>query len=189
MSLPLETRLDKLLSSMTFEEKIAQTLSSHLVFEETDRFLQKYGKIGFGVALPCPRIAGPPKMPSLSTAKGCVEWRNRIQLNVTSSSRLKIPISFREELLHSAGVPNATVFPMPLNMGRSWNVSLVRNIFERIAQEAKASGVDLAFAPVLNLASTCLASFSMRLPLTHTYTQQTLFGVEARNVTAKIRCL
>ena len=155
-SLPLETRLDTLINEMTFQEKISQTLSSHLVLEDTERFLSKYGDIGFGVALPCPRVTGPPAMPSLSTAKACVEWRNSLQRNITTSSRLRIPISFREELLHSAGVPNSTIFPMPMNMGRSWNVSLVGTIFEHIGEEARASGVDLAFAPVLNLASNAM---------------------------------
>lgn len=135
-SLPLNTRVNLLVSEMTQEEKVSQLLSTHLYKEDTSSFLKKYGSIGFGVLLPCPRV----RKGSISSASQCMQWRNYIQTHFSTKSRLHIPISFREELLHSAGIPGSTVYPMPANLGATWNQSLVTAVYAMVAREARAAG-------------------------------------------------
>ena len=67
-----------------------------------------------------------------------------------ASSRLGIPISFTQETLHNGG-PSATVFPMPLTMGTTWDEALVEEIYTSVARQARALGVDLGYGPVINL--------------------------------------
>jgi beta-glucosidase-like glycosyl hydrolase len=152
-SLSVHVRVDLLVAAMTQQEKVSQLLSTHLYAEDTESFSDKYASTGFGVLLPCPRVRSPDPPPS---ATQCMQWRNDLQAHFMTQSRLHIPLSFREELLHSAKVPGATVFPMPTNLGASWNQSLVTAVYAVVAREARAAGVDYGFAPVLQVATNAL---------------------------------
>lgn len=153
-SLPIPTRVDLLVTSMTPQEKLSQLLSTHLYLEDTTSFLIKYGAVGFGVLLPCPRVRSPDLPPP--TAAECMQWRAKLRKHFMTQSRLSIPPSFREELLHSAGVPGTTVFPMPVGLGASWNQSLVTAVYDIISREARGAGVDYGFGPVLQVATAAL---------------------------------
>ena len=154
-SLPLLSRVDLLVGQMTEKEKLQQLLSTHLYEEDTSSFLSKYGSSGFGVLLPCPRVRNSSKHYQPSAAQ-CMQWRNYIQSHLLNKSRLRLPVSFREEVLHSAGIPGATVFPMPANLGASWNRTLVTAVYAIISREARAGGVDYGFGPVLQVATNAL---------------------------------
>ena len=78
-----------------------------------------------------------------------VAARNVIQSTLVNGSRLGIPASFSQEALHSA-TQGGTVFPELVTQGSSWDPSLVEAIAAAIAVEARATGVDVAFSPVLN---------------------------------------
>lgn len=136
-TLSIHTRVELLVSVMTQKEKVSQLLSTHLYKEDTTEFLNKYDTIGFGVILPCPRVRTG-KSPS---AAQCMQWRNDIQTHFSTKTRLRIPISFREELLHSAGIPGSTIFPMPANLGATWNQSLVTAVYKMVGREARAAGM------------------------------------------------
>ena len=75
---------------------------------------------------------------------------NAIQRWVIAHSRLGIPVFFIEEGLH--GYDTGTVFPAPINLAATWNPKIAEETAAAIALEARANGVDMILAPVLDLA-------------------------------------
>lgn len=78
------------------------------------------------------------------------EQANAVQNWVVAHNRLGIPALFIEEALH--GFDTGTVFPAPINLAATWNVELAEKTGSAIASEARATGVDMILAPVLDLA-------------------------------------
>jgi beta-glucosidase len=77
---------------------------------------------------------------------------NKIQAWVIQSSRLGIPALFIEEGLHGYMGYEQTVFPQSVNLATTWNLDLARKTGAAIAAEARANGVDMILAPVLDVA-------------------------------------
>jgi beta-glucosidase len=75
---------------------------------------------------------------------------NAIQTWVIEHNRLGIPALFIEEGLH--GFDTGTVFPAPINLAATWNPEIAQRTASAIAAEARATGVDMILAPVLDLA-------------------------------------
>jgi beta-glucosidase len=78
------------------------------------------------------------------------EQANAIQKWAIEHSRLGIPALFIEEALH--GFDKGTVFPAPINLAATWNRDLAEQTGAAIAAEARATGVGMILAPVLDLA-------------------------------------
>jgi beta-glucosidase len=78
------------------------------------------------------------------------EQANAIQKWVIEHSRLGVPALFIEEGLH--GFDKGTVFPAPINLAATWNRDLAEQTGAAIAAEARATGVGMILAPVLDLA-------------------------------------
>ncbi|HEX3856764.1 MAG TPA: glycoside hydrolase family 3 N-terminal domain-containing protein [Verrucomicrobiae bacterium] len=77
---------------------------------------------------------------------------NKIQAWVIKSNRLGIPALFLEEGLHGYMAYNQTVFPQSVNLATTWNTELAKQTGAAIASEARANGVDMILAPVLDVA-------------------------------------
>ena len=77
---------------------------------------------------------------------------NTIQAWVINSSRLVIPALFIEEGLHGYMAYDQTMFPQSVNLAATWNPDLARQTGAAIASEARANGVDMILAPVLDVA-------------------------------------
>jgi beta-glucosidase len=77
---------------------------------------------------------------------------NKIQAWVIKNNRLGIPALFIEEGLHGYMGYDQTVFPQSVNLASTWNVDLARQTGAAIAAEARAHGVDMILAPVLDIA-------------------------------------
>jgi beta-glucosidase len=75
---------------------------------------------------------------------------NAIQHWVIAHDRLGIPALFIEEGLH--GYDTGTVFPAPINLAATWDPKIAEETGAAIASEARANGVDMILAPVLDLA-------------------------------------
>ena len=75
---------------------------------------------------------------------------NAIQKWVIAHNRLGIPALFIEEALH--GFDTGTVFPAPMNLAATWNRTIAQQTGTAIAAEARATGVGMILAPVLDLA-------------------------------------
>ncbi|HVJ08028.1 MAG TPA: glycoside hydrolase family 3 N-terminal domain-containing protein [Acidisarcina sp.] len=149
---PIEARVRDLLQRMTVEEKARQldmyagvpglidkkTDDTHAANDAmflSDQAEKLWGTLGVG---------------SIHDLYGSASLNNSIQTWILQHSRLGIPALFAEEGLH--GFSNGTVFPAPINLAATWNPALARETAAAIASEARATGVGMLFAPVLDLA-------------------------------------
>lgn len=148
---PIERRVDDLVSRMTLEEEVRQldlysgvafvsqqrdethaALDAVLVPDQAEKILGNLGVGGIHDLYPSPVQA------------------NAIQEWVIAHNRLGIPALFIEEALH--GFDTGTVFPAPINLAATWNADLADKTGAAIAAEARATGVGMILAPVLDLA-------------------------------------
>jgi beta-glucosidase len=149
---PVEDRVRDLLSRMTLEEKVRQldlysgaidlvdkhSDETHATPDATfqpDKARALWGGLGVG---------------AVHDLYGTPTQSNAIQNWVISHNRLGIPVMFIEEALH--GFDKETVFPAPINLAATWNRGLALRTGAAIASEARATGVDMILAPVLDLA-------------------------------------
>jgi beta-glucosidase len=149
---PIEKRVDDLLGRMTLEEKVRQLdmyssataiMSSHS--DETHAtanadFLPEkaqalWGDLGVG---------------AIHDLNPSAQQANAIQKWVIAHNRLGIPALFIEEGLH--GFDAGTVFPAPIGLAATWNPRIAEQTGAAIATEARATGVDMILAPVLDVA-------------------------------------
>jgi beta-glucosidase len=151
--LPVEARVRDLLSRMTVEEKARQLDMyrgvSPSVEDDAQQAADEIKAHGFrpeGAA----RTWGNLGVGSIHDLYGQPELNNAIQSWVMKNSRLGIPALFAEEGLH--GFSTGTIFPAQIGLAATWNTELARQTGAAIAAEARATGVDMLFAPVLDLA-------------------------------------
>lgn len=135
-SQPVERRVTDLLSKMTLEEKIYQLSQGHfgINLNENNKTDQLNGV--------------DPQIGSLINFSNDPELRNNIQKLAMEESRLGIPILFGFDVVYSL----RTVFPISLGQACSWNPTLVKQSTQVLAREARMSGVDWTFAPVVDVA-------------------------------------
>ncbi len=81
-----------------------------------------------------------------------VEAINTIQRWFIEETRLGIPVDFTNESLHGLNHTKATPLPSPINIGSTWNKSLVKEAGEIAGKEAKALGYTNIYAPILDVA-------------------------------------
>ena len=72
---------------------------------------------------------------------------NELQRIAVEDSRLGIPLLIGRDVIHGF----RTVFPIPLGQAASWNPDLVQQAAAIAAQEATATGVNWALAPMLDI--------------------------------------
>ncbi|MGA7341321.1 MAG: glycoside hydrolase family 3 N-terminal domain-containing protein [Terracidiphilus sp.] len=149
---PVESRIDDLMRRMSLKEKVRQldmySGAASLMSRHTDSthaapdavFLpmkaeQLWGNLGAG---------------SIHDLNPTPEQSNAIQKWVIAHDRLGIPALFIEEGLH--GFDTGTVFPAPIGLAATWNPEIARQTGAAIAAEARATGVAMLLAPVLDLA-------------------------------------
>ncbi|HEY0686908.1 MAG TPA: glycoside hydrolase family 3 N-terminal domain-containing protein [Steroidobacter sp.] len=161
-SLPVEQRVQDLLSRMTLEEKIAQITA---VWSKKNDLLDANGKFnpdaakrlypaGIGhFTRPSDRqdVGSPFKTPFLD-ARQTVELTNAIQRHATRNTRLGIPVLFHEEGLHGYQARGATHFPQSIALASSWDPALLERVFTVVAREIRARGAQLVLAPVVDVA-------------------------------------
>ena len=73
---------------------------------------------------------------------------NELQRIAVTQSRLHIPILFGYDIIHGF----RTIAPIPLAMASSWDPELVVRTQAMAAREARAAGVQWAFAPMVDIA-------------------------------------
>lgn len=148
----IEQRVQDLLGRMTLEEKVRQldlySGATALVDVHTDEthaaatahFLPEKAQALWGEA----------GVGAIHDLNPTPEQANAIQAWVLAHNRFGIPVLFIEEGLH--GFDTGTVFPVPIGLSATWNPGLVQNVGAAIAAEARATGVGMILAPVLDLA-------------------------------------
>lgn len=128
---PVEVRVHDLLRRMTLEEKIAE-LNLVPYYASSDSAVRaqiRQGKIG-----------------ALLKANGAALNRS-LQEEAVGNSRLGIPLIFHEDVIHGY----RTLSPIPLAESCSWDTVMVRRSAEAAAREATASGIQLTYAPMVDV--------------------------------------
>ena len=133
---PIEKRVDDLLSRMTLEEKILQ-LNQYTMGRNNN-----VNNIGEEVK------KVPAEIGSLIYYDTNPTLRNNVQKKAMEESRLGIPIIFGYDAIHGF----RTVYPISLGQACSWNPELVEKACAVTAQEARMSGVDWTFSPMIDVA-------------------------------------
>lgn len=151
-SVPIEKRLDDLLSRMTLEEKARQLDLYTAATTIVDKHSDETHATADAVFLPAKAEAlwGTLGVGGIHDLNPTPEQANAIQKWVITHSRLGIPAIFIEEGLH--GFDTGTVYPAPINLAATWNPALAEQTATGIAAEARATGVHMILAPVLDLA-------------------------------------
>ena len=133
---PIEKRVDDLLSRMTLEEKVMQlnqyTLGRNNNVNNVGEEVKKV----------------PAEIGSLIYFEANPELRNNMQKKAMEEFRLGIPIIFGYDAIHGF----RTVYPISLAQACSWNPDLVEQACAVSAQEARMSGVDWTFSPMIDVA-------------------------------------
>jgi beta-glucosidase len=158
---PNEQRAQDLLSRMTLQEKLAQLkcpyaekeklykdnrFNPHFASEMFPDGLGEIHRVSEGAILwsnPLEKTPAP---------KDIVILANESQHYFINKTRLGIPVLFLEEGLHGLVVRDGTAFPSTLGMSCSWNEDLMKEVYEVVAQEARAIGTHNILGPVLDLA-------------------------------------
>lgn len=153
-SLPIETRVDDLLGSMTLEEKFWQLfmIPGDLSIGK-EKF--KHGIFGLQVATKGKSGGEAEQLLDYSgggTAQQTAELINSIQKYFVEETRLGIPIIPFDEALHGLVREGATAFPQAIALAASWDTSLVADVAQAITMETKTRGIRQILSPVLNIA-------------------------------------
>ena len=78
---------------------------------------------------------------------GSIEIRREIQTLSVTETRLKIPMLFASDVVHGY----RTAFPLPLALSCTWDLKLIERAAYLSATEARADGIDLTFAPMIDV--------------------------------------
>ena len=149
---PVEKRIDDLLSRMTLEEKVRQLDLYSSARAIMDKHSDDTHATADAVFVPekAEALWGGLGVGGIHDLNPTPEQANAIQSWVIAHSRLGIPALFIEEGLH--GFDTGTVYPAPINLAATWNREIARETGVGIAAEARATGVGMILAPVLDLA-------------------------------------
>lgn len=131
----IDNRVSDLVSRMTIEEKVLQ-LNQYMLGENTNE--NNIGEVIKKI---------PPGIGSLIYFGNDPEWRNQVQKIAMDKSRLGIPILFGFDVIHGY----RTVYPISLAQACSWNPGLVEQAAAMAAKEAKLSGIDWTFSPMIDV--------------------------------------
>lgn len=161
-SLPVEQRVDDLLSRMTLDEKVAQlsTLWNRKkdIFTAADDFDPAKARRAFPAGIG--HVARPsdlhgagddPLQQSFRNASQTVALVNAIQHYAVKETRLGIPVLFHEEGLHGYAARDATSFPQAIALASSWDPDLLTRVFSIAGREIRARGIQLVLAPVVDV--------------------------------------
>ena len=158
-NLSIDARVSDLLSRMTLEEKVAQTMSLWMEKpNDNSRVPKEQLPLGGEFS---PELAKQ-KMPlgigqfarqrEARDAQRSAEYANSVQKWLKENTRLGIPAVFHDEILHGNMGEGATVFPVPLSLAASWDTDLVSRVFKVGARQTRVRGSHHVLGPNMDLA-------------------------------------
>jgi beta-glucosidase len=156
---PLDERVHDLLSRMTLEEKVAQTLA---LWKGKEKITDAAGQFdpagaralianGLGQLARPTELRDKPTKILLGPREDAV-FINAVQKWLIENTRLGIPVMTHEEALHGLVAPRGTNFPIPIALASTWDPALVERVMSIAALEARARGTHEVLSPVLDLA-------------------------------------
>ncbi len=150
--LPIDVRVEDLLSRMTLEEKVAQMRIFHSnlgvdIDEKDSLVLQEAVKKrltnGIGGIKSVAFNYSPVKAAMLT---------NLLQTYIIKNSRLGIPGFFVTESYNGVDAEGCTKFGRPIAMAATWNTPLVKKVYDVVGREARLRGFHLTHSPEADLA-------------------------------------
>ncbi len=138
--LPVEKRVEDLLSRMTLEEKVAQL---HTII--TSDYKNAFDvKLGHGNVC---------NIFSDRNPKEAAQKYNQLQHYITDNSRLHIPVIYHGEAVFGLMANGMTTFPQPIAQAAAFNPQMHFKMADIISREAHSRGVVQVLSPDLNLAN------------------------------------
>ena len=134
----MKSFIDDLLANMTLGEKIGQLNLIEMHFNASgdapidQRLKERLARGEIGAVL------------NLFTPKAV----RQVQELIVNNSRLHIPLIFGFDVIHG----HRTIFPVPLGMSTTWNMTLIEHSARIAAQEATADAINWVFAPMVDIA-------------------------------------
>ena len=142
--IPVEQRVENLISQMTLEEKVNQ-LESQLTF--LNKYKDRKWEVGhFRNIAHFLHSSGKP-----SSTIDCAKAINEDTKKSIAASRFGIPVLQNGESLHGALWGLNTCFPQSISMAASFDEDFYAIVGQAIAKETRAVGVRQVFAPVVNV--------------------------------------
>ncbi|WP_241904067.1 glycoside hydrolase family 3 N-terminal domain-containing protein [Shewanella sp. 10N.286.52.B9] len=142
----LETRIDKLMATMTLEQKVAQMIQPEI----RDITVEDMRKYGFGSYL---NGGGAyPNDDKHATPSDWIELAEKMyQASMDDSvDGIAIPTMWGTDAVHGHNnVIGATLFPHNIGLGAANNPELIKQIAAITAKEVMVTGIDWVFAPTV----------------------------------------
>jgi beta-glucosidase len=132
----MQTFVSNLMAKMTLDEKLGQLNLPGA----GDITTGQAGNSDIGKKIEEGRVGG------LFNIKSVAKIRE-VQKIAVEKSRLKIPLIFGMDVIHGY----ETVFPIPLGLSCSWDMSVVENSARVAATEASADGICWTFSPMVDI--------------------------------------
>lgn len=153
-NIPVEKRVEDLLSRMTLEEKFWQLF---MIPGDLNEGKEKYKNGIFGFQVSTKSRSGDETDQMLDYTEGGAAFEtakliNSIQKFFVEETRLGIPIIPFDEALHGLIRDEATVFPQSIGLAATWDTSLMGSVARAIAIETKSRGIRQVLSPVLDIA-------------------------------------
>ena len=162
-NLPIEQRVEDLLSRMTLEEKVGQLVclmgwDSYKIngkkVSVSDKFRNEVDSLHVGMYWAVFR-ADPWTQKTIDNGLNpalAAEAANAMQRYAIEHTRLGIPIFLAEEAPHGHMAIGTTVFPTGLGMAATWDTDLMEQVGAVIGKEVRLQGGHISYGPVLDLA-------------------------------------
>lgn len=156
-SRPIEERVRDLLGRMTLEEKVGQMNMPCVYLNELGRDIpSKIESCRRFAAGTLEKGMGPGggffTLPNNVLPEGPrrqAEFLNELQRIAMTETRLRIPLLETEEGTHGLMCSGGTIFPEGPGLGSTWDLDLVRRVYEAAAREARSIGVHQLFTLVV----------------------------------------
>jgi len=150
-NLEVEVRVDDLLSRMTLDEKVSQMRMFHaqngIELDQNDSLVLSEnvtGRLKNGIA----GIKNPGE--HYSPEKSAI-LNNKLQKYIIENNRLGIPAFFVTESYNGVDAEGCTRFGRPIALSSSWNLDLVKKVYDQMGREARLRGLHLTHSPEADL--------------------------------------
>ena len=158
--LPVEKRVDDLMSRMTLEEKIGQ-MCQYVAIKHIEKTKAMYKKLNKGndqygmyPGLSIQNLKDMVKKGEIGSFLHVKDVKESNELQkLAMQSRLKVPLIIGIDAIHGqAHIWGATVYPTQLSLSSTWDYDLLYEVAKETAKEVRATGMHWTFSPNVEVA-------------------------------------